>query len=274
VSSMSETSDSNSNAAKEIAAASGHSFQTKVLRALSGAGWTVQISPYYSDSESGKSREVDLVAEQAIHLLDPFEAPAVLYVRLFIECKFVNTAVVFWMHEQDRASTFALLENRFGLARTKTFAQEHHYLRSRRVAKLFASGKSIDTDRDQIYKALNQSLNALIALRPTAPVTRVNATGTTHELVVNYPVIVCNSFDRIFAVDMEAESDPTRVTDEFLLEVNYASNSSGRSVSEFFLVDVVPFDRLSIFLGQIHRDVDAMRVPVLDAATRRAPLPR
>jgi len=159
------------------------------------------------------------------------------------------------------------------LERTKRFAQQHHYLRGGKIAKLFASGKAIDTDKDPIFKALNQSLNALIALRSNAPITRVSA-GTTHEVVVNYPVIVCNEFESVFAVDMESDSEPVKVTDEFLLEVNYAfSNAAGLGISEFFLIDVVPFDRLSIFLGQIHGDVNAMRTPVLEQATRNVPSP-
>jgi hypothetical protein len=268
------TSGSDLEAAKKLVAASGNSFHTTVLRVLQSAGWTVRVSPYYSDSESGKAREVDLLAELAIHVTDPFDAPAMLYVRLFIECKFVNAPSVFWMHAQDRGSTFDLLESRFGLSRTTIFAQQHHYLRDGKIAKLFASGKATDTDRDPIYKAMNQSLNALIALRSNAPITRVNAAGTTDDVVVNYPVIVCNSFDKVFAVDMEADSDLVRVADEFLLEVNYAfSNTSGRSVSEFFLIDVVPLDRLHSLLDKIRGDVDAMREPVLGAANRNAPMP-
>jgi hypothetical protein len=261
------TLDSDLEVAKELVAASGNNFHTKVLRALKNAGWTVRVSPYYSDSESGKAREVDLLAEQAIHVTDPFQAPAMLYVRLFIECKFVSAPIVFWMHAQDRKSTFDLLENRFGLSRTTILAQQHHYLRGGKIAKLFASGRATDADRDQIYRALNQSLNALIALRSNAPITRVNATGTTPELVVNYPVIVCSSFDKVFAVDMDVDSEPARVTDDFLLEVNYAFlNTASRSISEFFLIDVVPFDRLHSLLDKIRADVDAMREPVLAAA--------
>jgi hypothetical protein len=50
--------------------------------------------------------------------------------------------------------------------------------------------------------------------------------------------------------------------------VNYAfSNSAGVNISEFFLIDVVPFDRLPILLSRILRgDVEAMREALLAGA--------
>ncbi len=79
------------------------------------------------------------------------------------------------------------------------------------------------------------------------------------KVTVNYPVILCNSFEKCFRVDMEKETEPVAADERLLLELNYAYiNSNERNMSEYFLVDVVALDQLPGFLGAIEQGADAM----------------
>ncbi len=51
------------------------------------------------------------------------------------------------------------------------FTQQHHYLSSNhKVAKLLASKNKPNIENEVIYKALNQSLNAMVYLRHKASI--------------------------------------------------------------------------------------------------------
>jgi hypothetical protein len=67
---------------------------------------------------------------------------------------------------------------------------------------------------------------------------------------ISYPLIVVNSFENFYRVDMADEGrDAVRITEPFQLEVNYAyldKDRSGRN--EYFLIDVVSIEMLSGFL--------------------------
>lgn len=254
---------------RRIAQESGNSFHARVLTFLQQQGWTVQISPYYSDNLSGKPREIDLLAEKIFPAAkNGFgEVTSHLSVKLFIECKYIKQPTVFWFHNQDVRATLNLLEMTSPLGRTNTYMREHHYLRSpgERTAKLFSGPNVGATEGEQIFKALSQNLNALIALRNASPIVP-DAEMRDIELTVSYPVIACSAFDCFYRVEIENDKDdPAPLTEEFLLEVNYAyPNTAGNNISEFFLIDICPFDRLSNLLGAIEGDVAAISVMLSD----------
>ena len=76
---------------------------------------------------------------------------------------------------------------------------------------------------------------------------------------VNYPVIVCNSFDNLYRVEIDSDADPLSISDNFLLEVNYAYiTSKGNNINEYFLIDIVNFDLFDNFLKKIVTDAEAM----------------
>ena len=62
-----------------------------------------------------------------------------------------------------------------------------------------------------------------------------------------------------FRVEMESQGDPELIDDNFQLEVNYAyTNLRNEHLSEFFLIDVVDFNRLEGFLEVIEKDKEAI----------------
>ena len=77
--------------------------------------------------------------------------------------------------------------------------------------------------------------------------------------MVELPVILCHSFAQFFRVEIESPGDPEPIDDNFQLEVNYAyMNHRNEHLNEYFLIDVVEFDRLEGFLGMIEKDKDAI----------------
>lgn len=83
---------------------------------------------------------------------------------------------------------------------------------------------------------------------------------------MTYPVILCDSFDRLFRVNIEGSNDdPVAIDSNFNLEINYAySDSSGSQANAFFLIDVVNFQELSSYLTSIESDVEAMQMMLND----------
>ncbi len=58
---------------------------------------------------------------------------------------------------------------------------------------------------------------------------------------------------------MDDSSNLEVIEDNFQLEVNYAYVDQNRNNrNDYFLIDVVSFDRLDFFLNQIESDIDAI----------------
>lgn len=74
-------------------------------------------------------------------------------------------------------------------------------------------------------------------------------------LTVEYPVILCHSFDNFYMVTIDEQSSPSKIHDNFQLEVNYAyMKNNGRHINDYFLIDVICFDFLKDFLDCVELD--------------------
>lgn len=250
--------------AKAIVEKSGNTFHVVVLNALVEREWQVMVSPYYNDQASGKPREIDLIAEKAFPVSSFGHGEVgTIHIQLFIECKFINQPTVFWTHDQDRESTLSLISRSTPISRDNNYANEIHYLKrdNNRVVKLFAGQSNTATEGEQFYKALNQSLNAMVSFHSRS-IMKPPRNGRYKILtVVKFPIIVCGGEDNLFTVDIETNQEPKSMEENALLEVNYAyTDISGGRRSEYFLIDVVRFDKLDDLLSEIVSDVEAMKV--------------
>lgn len=237
---------------------SGNSFHARVAQWLSGDGWHIHVSPYYMDQSQNKAREVDLIAEKAFEIRDPFNHwHGDLVVRLFIECKFVPGHSVFWFLDKNQDAALRLVLKQGGGFRPDNFyTKRHHYLsQSSRVAKVFASSKS--QEQDPFFKALNQVLNAQVSMQHK-PVSVLDPKRATKKVaVLNYPVIVCSSFSTIYMADFFGSAEPAPVGDNFQLEVQYAySDKDGNSRDDYFLIDIVDFAQLDKLSTALKVDAD------------------
>ncbi len=241
---------------------SGNSFHCRVTNHLKENGWHTMVSPYYMDSASNKPREIDLIAEKSWLHNDQYEDRyGTINLKLFIECKYIPQTNVFWFSDKDIISTREWLMSNTPLRERNMFTEQHHYLATNpKVAKLFASKNRPNVENEVIYKALNQSLNAMVYLRRSGSIIPEKSNQNNNILAtIEIPVILCNSFEKFYRVEMEDPSSPERIQDNFQLEVNYAYLDQNRNHrNEYFLIDIVDFNRLEGFLSHLESDKNAI----------------
>lgn len=240
---------------------SGNNFHAKVACWLSDNDWHVVVSPYYMDQTQNKAREIDLIAEKLWPVRDMFGHPEDdVAVRLFIECKFVPSYSVFWFAEKDQDSAQELVCANGLFPANNTYTSKHHYLaQSSKVAKLFATSASKALQNEPFYKALNQTLNAMVSMigRPVT-VPALKKSRRSPRAVIEFPVVVCSSFDQIYSVDFYKESKPESIKDNFQLEVRYAYiDRNNNQRDDYFLLDFVEFSQLEKFAEAIDEDARA-----------------
>jgi Holliday junction resolvase-like predicted endonuclease len=242
---------------KAIIETSGTKFHCKVLKYLQEKGWAVLISPYYNDNVSSKPREIDLIAEKAFEVKDNIWRKVIgtVNVKLFVECKYISQKTVFWFHTKDTQKAEELVLRTTPARADNIYTKKHHYLNEiDRVAKLFTDERKKSSDNELFYKALNQSLNAMVYYQNKESIIKLPKGRKGRILkTVNYPVIICNSFDNLFRVEIDEDTEPSNITKNFQLEVNYAYiNSNGSNKNEYFLIDVLNFDLFDSFLIDVN----------------------
>jgi hypothetical protein len=258
---------------KQIVEKSGNSFHSRVVKLLRDEGWSVLVSPYYSDNFTEKPREIDIIAEKKFDVKDFIsDWLGTLNVRLFIECKYINNDIVFWFDNKDvRKATERIMHDTGMEDPSKNITiQQHHYYADISVAKLFASEKTRSEDNDVISKAINQNLNATVYYRNKRDLKIVEASprGYIDKVLklVYYPLIVVNSFDNFHYTTIGDDDEVKPITEPFPLEVNYAYTDKDRNGhNEYFLIDVINIEKLPEFLKTtIQSDASVISVKIIE----------
>lgn len=244
---------------QDLISRSGNSFHAKTARWFQASGWHIRVSPYYMDQSQNKAREIDLVAEKTFEVFTHHVHTAYVVIRLFIECKFVPSYAVFWTTTKDLSAAEGLVCSQGGFKKNNNYTRKHHYLAGGdRVAKVFASKPDIGQESEPFYKALNQVLNAYVSMRYGAVASPDLEGFRGRRIVINYPVVVCSSFEKIYQTDFYGASAPKQMDENFQLEVQYAYvDHGGASRDDYFLIDFIEFDRLSDFSNAIKVDGEA-----------------
>lgn len=241
---------------QQLVDSSGNSFHARVARWFRDAGWHVRVSPYYLDRSQEKAREIDLVVEKAVEIrnfANRFEGDVV--VRLFVECKFVAGHTVFWVAERDQSAAEALVVSSPPFRADNAYTRKHHYLADAPVAKLFAAEQSRGAEFEWMYKALNQVLNAQTSMLGQSVTIPQLQRYKARKVVLNFPVVVCSSFERIFRTDFFEAGAAQKVNDNFQLEVSYAyTDVQGTPRDGYFLVDIVEFEQLEALAVAVLND--------------------
>lgn len=259
--------DATKTIAEEIIERSGNSFHSKVVKKMRECGWSVLVSPHYSDNFTDKPREIDIIAEKKFDVNGFIHGwLGTLHVRLFIECKYVNGDTVFWFDskDQDRAIERIMRDTGMEHPTKNNTIEKHHYYQDVPVAKLFSSDKSRGEENEIISKAINQNLNATVYYRNRSD---LNLIKTPHGYIkrvlktVSYPIIVVSSLEHFHQTDMDGSGTVTPITEAFQLEVNYAYTDKDRNPhSEYFIIDVTSLDKLPEFLDTV---IEKMDVPTI-----------
>jgi len=242
---------------EELLVASGNSLHYRVVNALRARGWDVLVSPFYRDGFSDKPREIDIVAQKLYPFaVDNVAGAGQVVVRLFIECKYVNTKTIFWFDEKDKVRAASFLA-KYGSVKDYPGLARLHYHTTDEVAKLF----NTENDRareDWVFGAINQSLNSLIANRSA-----IHMFGYQVKFrdLFNYPLVVVNSFESIRSVDQKSPGVINEIKDPFLVEINYVTpDVSGKDSNEYFLIDFLSEQNLDDFLNAFEsEDVAALK---------------
>jgi len=248
---------------KKIVAASGNTFHCKVTNFLKEKGWHTLVSPYYMDGATNKPREIDLIAEKTWTREQSFGRKGVaVSLKLFIECKYILQPTVFWFSDKDTMAATEWVTSKTPLhSKDNIYTKKHHYLASSpKVAKLFASQKMPNVENEAIYRALNQSLNAMVYLRGRGSIIAdVQSGRVPAPICVEMPVILCNSFADFYRVEMTDQATPQSIDENFQLEVNYAyQDAQGNHRSEYFLLDIIDFNKFDDYLASLESDKAAM----------------
>ena len=248
--------------AKEIIESSGNNFHCKVINYFKEKGWHTLISPYYTDNVSNKPREIDLIVEKAFPYDDGFGGVrGTIHVKLYIECKFIPQINVFWFSDKDLVNTEKLVINTTPHYERNIYRNDHHYLKDKgRVAKLFSGPNNRNPENEVIYKALNQSLNAMVYHRYSESIIPESTTHRRNILqTLEYPIIACNNFEKFLRTDVDTDDDPVLIENNFQLEVNYAYMDNDKNkMDEFFLIDIIDFNKLDDYLVVIDDDVTSI----------------
>ncbi len=250
---------------EEIIEKSGNSFHSRVVNRLRELGWSVLVSPHYSDNFTDKPRELDIIAEKKFDVHEfVHDWLGTLNVHLFIECKYIPEDIVFWFEKKDipRATQRIMRDTGMKDPRENTEITKHHYYADTPVAKLWASNSKKSEDNELINKAMNQVLNGTIYYRNRGDLKIVppSKQGYIDRVLkrVPYPLIVVNSFEKLHATQMDSDDKSSEpITEPFTLEVNYTYTDKDRnSVNEYFLIDVVSLDKLPEYLDATIEKLD------------------
>lgn len=243
--------------AKKIIESSGNSFHSRVAQWLQANDWHVLVSPYYMDQTQSKAREIDLIAERSLQIGNHFGRwKGDVVIRLYIECKFITAHSVFWFTDKDKSAAKNLVYRSGNFRPDNFYTIEHHYISTcDTVAKVFST-EAKSQEQEPFYKALTQVLNAYVSMagRPTIiPALRDQNHGVRIHL--NFPVVVCSDFAKLFRTDFLQTTEPSEISDNFQLEVQYAyTDAEGAQRDEYFLIDFVAYDQLDKFAEKIVRD--------------------
>jgi hypothetical protein len=75
--------------------------------------------------------------------------------------------------------------------------------------------------------------------------------------LLEFPVVVCSSFQQVYGVDFYADSTPEKITNNFQLEIQYAYLGRNRTQrDEHLLLDFVEFNQLDAFVEAIGEDAN------------------
>jgi len=243
----------NNNDIKSIIQKSGNNFHCDVLNYFKEKDWCTLISPYYTDAITDKPREIDIITEKGYKCKDIWgKFHGTINVKLYIECKYISNKVVFWFANKDMDKATDWVINNTHHEKISSYAESHHYLKDGKVAKLFASSKQARPENEDIYRALNQCLNAMVYNRRSKSL----LPGEQKILsTIEYPVIVCNSFNNFYRLDIEEKKGPDKINENFQLEVNYAYlDSKKKHVNEYFLIDLIDYNKIDEFLLSLDKD--------------------
>lgn len=218
---------------------SGHDFHLKVSNFLKEAGWEITNSPHYNDPDSDKSREIDIEAKKEYTVTyDSFDKRGEkIIVKLYIECKYIKSPVVFWFKEKNKEKAIELAKDNLIMEDKPDYAGEnHHYVEGSAAAELWQQ-----ENNDIIADAKHKVLKALI----------VSQNDNSEYYEIKYPIIVVNNLE-LLAKREAGEKNYSEINNNFQIEINYSYKDNKKNdIKKYFLIDLVSYNLLADFLREL-----------------------
>jgi hypothetical protein len=231
------------NKVQKIIEKSGHDFHSKVSKELIDSGWDVIDNHYYNDPDSGKSREIDIIAQKYYTVPNGVfnDGQEKITIKLFIECKYINSLTVFWFRQRDIDKAIELSkDNEILNDKADNYVNDgtkHHYVRSDQVTGQWQSENS-----DIFAEAQHQVLKAMLFFEE-------NSDRDIYE--ISYPILVVNDLSYLFKRDVSPKNH-SEINENFQIETNYSyKNNKKENITKYFLIDVVPLPMLEKFIEEL-----------------------
>ena len=191
---------------------SGNNLHLDVVDFLKSKQWNVDISPYYCDDFTDKPREIDIIATRKIQILvgaKPEDVVDWFNVALFIECKNFPKNTNFRVFDNDKNISEGILCRCAHNLRAANILKEnysllenHHYLTTAKIAKLYDLEKEINNKKEQnddVFKAMTQSVKSFLFFEEKM---NEGARGS-----INYPLVIYDKIDGIYSMPKNNTED-------------------------------------------------------------------
>jgi len=237
---------------KKIIEESGNNLHIDTVDLLERMQWDVDLSSYYYDDTANKPREIDIIAQKNVEVIDDPEKGVISQFKLFlfIECKYFKNEVAFWMrpNREGEAKEAMIIEairsvdewDKKLILEEEGLFREHHYLREGFIGKLYDS-----KNEKPIFDALTQPIKSLTFFKERRA-----------EKGIYYPIVVYSGIEGIYAIKRKgADLDKLEPKKELIFGLNYSYRSvvDNKLKTNHFYIDFIHQGGLGDFVEEIIR---------------------
>jgi len=239
---------------KKIIEESGNNLHIDTVDLLERMQWDVDLSSYYYDETANKPREIDIIAQRNVEVINDPEKEVIDQFKLFlfIECKYLKNEVAFWARrnneeESKEAIIIEGLDKEYLLEGENLF-REHHYLKERFIGKLY---DSFPKEQGAVFNAVTQPIKSLTFFKERFYKMEVER-GLTKALY--YPIVVYSGIEGIYDIRRkEADLDKLELKKELIFALNYSYRSvvDNKLKTNCFYIDFIHQDSLGSFIEDV-----------------------
>jgi len=239
---------------KKIIEESGNNLHIYTADLLENMGWDVDLSSYYYDDTASKPREIDIIAQRKVQVINSPEEKLLgeFKLFLFIECKYFKNELSFRMRRnREKESKEAMIIegiksvdgwDKESLLEEEGLFREHHYLKERFIGKLY---DSFPKEQEAVFNALTQPIKSLTFFKERRL-----------EKGMYYPMVVYSGIEGIYDIKREkADLDKLEPKKELIFGLNYSYRSvvDNKLKTNLFYIDFIHQERLGDFIEEVIR---------------------
>lgn len=241
---------------------SGYLFEQDVATEFESLGYHVDTNYAYNDSDTDKSREIDVRAIKQIYTND--EHNLQIYVEFLIECKNSNTPLVFIERNKNNREKNAPKPKEYIFPFSEYYkksgpnsATRHHYFeyldlkekhyhyktasKATQFAKIFRKGSDWLANHEGIYDSLILPLAKILEYRKKDAV-KFRNNGHQKIIWLFFPAVVLK--DQLYIFDTKLSAN--NITEE--KRVSFVRDLDTSDIKGAYLVDFLTFDNIKHYV--------------------------